>query len=98
MVIFERSSAIFEALSCGCPVICIASEHFNEETYQPRFRDAGLIWGWRENQLDDAARKTEAFRAVYSDLERSLDQRIQTAFDWILEDVWRRARAGGQVR
>lgn len=98
MVIFERSSAIFEALSCGCPVICIASEHFNEETYQPRFRDAGLVWGWRENQLDDAARKTEGFRAVYSDLERSLDQRIQTAFDWILEDVWRRARAGCQVR
>ena len=98
MVTFERTSAIFEALFCGCPVICIANEHFNELTYQPRFRDGGLIWGWHEHELEDATRKTETFRAIYGDLERSLDQRIEAAFDWILEDVWRRAGAGDQAR
>ena len=91
MVTFERTSAIFEALSCGCPVICIANEHFNEATYQPRFRNGGVIWGWRESELEAAAQKTATFRSVYRELELSLDERIQTAFDWILQDVWRRA-------
>jgi hypothetical protein len=94
MVIWERSIAIFEALSCGCPVICIGNEHFNDETYHPRFRDAGLIWGWRESELDAAASKTPNFRAIYRDLENSLDERIGMAFDAIMKDAWR--RLGGE--
>ncbi|MPZ36864.1 MAG: hypothetical protein GEU95_02180 [Rhizobiales bacterium] len=93
MVTFERTSAIFEALSCGCPVICIGNDrdNFKEETWHPRFRDAGLIWGWREADLEAAAGKTARFRALYRELENNLDDRIQSAFDWILDDVWRRA-------
>jgi len=91
MVIFERSVAIFEALMCGCPVICIGNGNFNEATYQPRFRDAGLIWGWREQELEEAARKTAKFRGIYDDLESNFDDRLQSAFDWIFQDAWRRA-------
>lgn len=91
MVIFERSIAIFEALSCGCPVICIGNDNFNEETYHPRFRDAGLIWGWHEQALEAAAEKLSRFRLVYDDLENSFDDRVGSAFDWIFDDVWRRA-------
>jgi hypothetical protein len=91
MVIFERSVAIFEALMCGCPVICIGNDNFNEATYQPRFRDAGLIWGWRERELEQATFKTSKFMAIYGELESSFDERLQSAFDWILQDVWRRA-------
>jgi hypothetical protein len=97
MVTFERTSAIFEALSCGCPIICIGNEHFNEATYQPRFRDGGLIWGWHEDQLEQAADKTVTFRAIYRELEHSLDERVQAAFDWILHDVWRRAHTGSSA-
>jgi hypothetical protein len=43
--------------------------------------------------LDEAVRKTATFRAIYDGLERSLDERIQSAFDWILEDAWRRAHS-----
>jgi hypothetical protein len=93
MVIWERSSAIFEALSCGCPVICIGNESFNADTYHPRFRDCGLIWGWREQELDEAAGKTARFRAIYRELESNLDDRIRAAFDWILDDVRRRIGA-----
>ena len=91
MVIAERSVAIFEALSCGCPVICIGNDNLREDTWHPRFRDAGVVWGWREQDLATAAEKTTRFRAIYDDLERSFDARAQSAFDWIVEDVWRRA-------
>jgi glycosyltransferase involved in cell wall biosynthesis len=94
MVVFERSYATFEALWCGCPVICIGNSNFREETYHPRFRGAGLVWGWQEQQLAEAAQQTMKFRTIYEDLERSLDERIQTAFDWILADVRRRLQTG----
>jgi len=90
MVTFERTSAIFEALSCGCPVICIGNDNLREDTWHPRFRDAGVVWGWREEHLVTAAEQTSRFRAIYDDLENSLDSRVQSAFDWIIEDVWRR--------
>lgn len=99
MVTFERTSAIFEALSCGCPVICIgkSSHNFTEGTWQPRFRDTGLIWGWREDELEAAAAKTARFMAIYSELEGNLDDRICAAFDWIIEDAWRRSQARDHV-
>jgi hypothetical protein len=96
MVIFERSTAIFEALWCGCPVICIGDANFRQDTYQPRFQGAGLVWGWREQDLDRAAKATARFREIYTDLENSFDDRLQFAFDWILQDVCRRlARDAG---
>jgi hypothetical protein len=94
VVVFERTVAIFEALSCGCPVICIPCDNFEEATYQPRFRGAGLVWGWREEALEDAAARTSLFRARYDVLERDLDARICRAFDWIMADAHRRLAAG----
>ncbi len=90
MVTFERTSAIFVALSCGCPVICIGNDNLREDIWHPRFRDAGVVWGWREGDLATAAEKTARFRAIYDDLESSLDTRVRSAFDQIIEDVWRR--------
>ena len=93
MVVFERTSAIFEALCCGCPVICIGNQSFDEATYHPRFRGAGLVWGWREEALASAAAETAVFRARYRALEADLDARICAAFDWIIADVARRLGA-----
>jgi hypothetical protein len=47
--------------------------------------------GWCEEELEAATAKTARFMALYDELESSLDDRIQTAFDWIFQDVWRRA-------
>src|SRR5262245_33586616 len=30
VVIFERTVAIFEALACGCPIICIGNDNLKE--------------------------------------------------------------------
>jgi hypothetical protein len=62
-------------------VICIPDETFNESTYQRRFKGAGLIWGWRPEQLERAVVEIENFKADYLDLERSIDGRIIAAFD-----------------
>jgi glycosyltransferase involved in cell wall biosynthesis len=94
VVVFERTVAIFEALSCGCPVICIPGDNFEEATYQPRFRGTGLVWGWREDALEDAVARTSLFRARYDALESDLDARICGAFDWIMADACRRLAAG----
>ena len=92
MVIWERSSAIHEALMCGCPVICIGNESFNQATYQARFRGGGHIWGWHQDQIETATRQTRRYRQVYRHLERNLDRRIRIAFNSIITDARRRSR------
>jgi hypothetical protein len=92
MVIGERSSAIFEALSCGCPVVGIENENFNVATYQPRFRDCGIVWGFHDDRLIRATTQIGEFERRYSELERNLDRRITGAFDFIICDVLRRQR------
>jgi hypothetical protein len=90
MVTWERSSAIYEALCCGCPVICIADGPFRQATYQRRFGGAGLVWGWQRDRLAQAATEVARFDRLYRDLEESLDQRIRTAFDSIIGHIRRR--------
>jgi O-antigen biosynthesis protein len=94
MVTWERTSAIYEALCCGCPVICIAGGPFCEATYQRRFGGAGLVWGWDKDRLAQAAMEVAVFERLYADLERSLDVRIRTAFDAIIKCVLRRTDDG----
>jgi O-antigen biosynthesis protein len=90
MITYERSSAIYEALCCGCPVICIPDKNFQESTYQRRFKGAGLIWGWRPEQLDRAAAEIKNFEGHYLDLERSIDGRIIAAFDTAIVECSKR--------
>ena len=60
VVVWERTSAIHEALTCGCPVICIGNESFNKATYQPTIsglrRDLGVATAPdRDRRPKDAA-------------------------------------------
>jgi glycosyltransferase involved in cell wall biosynthesis len=94
MVTFERSTAIIEALHCGCPVICIDAEHLSEgKAYHRLFHGAGLVWGWHENRLEAAAAETKEFRATYSALEQATAERVNAAFQSIAADFARRAAA-----
>ncbi len=85
MVTRERSTAIYEALCCGCPVICIASEGFQENTYQRRFERAGLAWEVTRDALARATATVSRFIALYDNLEASLDRRIRAVFDPIVQ-------------
>jgi hypothetical protein len=87
MVTFERSTAILEALHCGCPVICIDAEHLSQgKAYHRLFKGAGLVWGWHEDRLAAAAAETERFRDAYSALEQSTPERVDAAFQNIIAD------------
>jgi hypothetical protein len=96
LVTSERTTAIYEALTCGCPVICLENGPFREGTYQRRFGGAGLVWGWHQDQLAAAQQRTAEFRRVYAELEGNLDQRIRQAFDSIIADVERRLQDGSE--
>ena len=94
LVTWERTTAIYEALNCGCSVICIENESFREATYQRRFLGAGLVWGWQQTELATAQQRTAEFQSIYAELEGNLDQRIRDAFDSIIADVERRLQNG----
>jgi hypothetical protein len=89
MVIGERSTAIYEALCCGCPVIGIPSDVFNAATYQRRFNGAGMAWTATWDALSEATTTLPQFTVKYDCLDASIDQRIQDVFDPIV----RRAEA-----
>jgi hypothetical protein len=84
LIVFERTVAIFESLCCGCPVMCIAGRHFTPANYQPRFGGAGLIWGWKEEQLIWAANRTAEFLDRYRLLEYQAPEKVQSAFEGIV--------------
>jgi O-antigen biosynthesis protein len=85
VVVRERSTAIYEAIMCGCPVICLESENFTEATYQRRFGGAGQVWGWHEDLLEKATADTAAFRTIYNALERNFAARVNLVFSSIIE-------------
>ena len=92
MVTWERTSAIYEALSCGCPVICIPNRTFNQATYQLRFGGAGLVWGWEPELIAAAAEASATFRAIHERAERDVGEIVRDAFERIRLDVDQRLR------
>jgi len=84
MVAHERTTAIYEAQCCGCPVLCIPSDVFQEATYQRRFEGAGLAWTPTRDSITRATRTVPRFIALYNRLEASFDRRIRAAFDPIV--------------
>jgi len=92
MITLERGVAIFESLCCGCPVICIPGPKFTPETYQRRFRGAGLAWGWSQVELATASARTGEFLHLYQKLERGVTGRVHQVFNDIIDKASQRSR------
>lgn len=84
LIAYERSSVIYEALSCGCPVIGISSTVFNKDTYQARFGGAGMTWGFDEAELARATAEVGRFVEVYQQIESDFPRRVEDVFLQIL--------------
>lgn len=93
-IAFERTTAIYEALCCGCPVLCIERGPFNQKTFQPRFEGAGMSWDMSEAGLASAQSTVGRFNDIYANIERGYPERVETVFLNILRDVAQRRAAG----
>jgi O-antigen biosynthesis protein len=76
MIAYGRTTAIYEALSCGCPVLAISSPIFNQESFQPRFGGAGITWDLSEEGLRGAAADVSRFAAVYKKIEEDFPRHL----------------------
>ena len=79
-IAFERTTAIYEALSCGCPVVCMQSDVFNQATFQPRFEGAGMSWNFSEAGIAEAAKTVDRFNQIYAGIEASYPERVEEVF------------------
>lgn len=86
-IAFERTTAIYEALSCGCPVICFATDVFNRSTFQPRFGGAGLTWDFTPEAIAQAMSTVGRFNEIYEAIERDYPARVEAVFLNILREA-----------
>lgn len=95
LIAFERSTAIYEALCCGCPVMCFEMGPFNRATFQPRFEGAGLTWKVTPEGVEEGSRTVDRFNEIYAGIEAEYPGRVEMAFLNILREAARRAAARG---
>lgn len=79
-VAYERTTAIYEAIACGCPVVCQESDVFNQATFQPRFEGAGMSWNFTEAGIDEASRTVDRFNEIYAGIEATYPDRVEEVF------------------
>ncbi|WP_421761005.1 hypothetical protein [Devosia sp.] len=93
LIAFDRTSAIYEALCCGCPIVALSTDSFNQKTYQPRFGGAGMTWTQDEAGLALASADVQRFIDVYHRIESDLPDKISRTFTDILAECAARNRS-----
>ena len=95
LIAFERTSAIYEALCFGCPVVAIQTDVFNQDTFQPRFSGAGMCWTQDETALALATADVHRFIDAYDRIASDVPDKIAGTFTDILKEcVARNYRTG----
>lgn len=64
----ENTALIYEAMLCGCPVVCIPGSHFNPAQCiaSDRFTKGKLVWLDEPDSLSRAQANSLAFASVYA--------------------------------
>lgn len=96
LIVYERTTAIYEALCCGCPVICFEMGPFRQASFQPRFEGAGMTWDISPAGLAAASAGVDRFNEIYAGIESTYPDKVEAAFLSILREAARRAEARGQ--
>jgi hypothetical protein len=76
LVIGERSSAINEAIHCGCPVIIIPNDTFDHEPVVDFYDGHGLVVGFNEAGLEEATKTVPIARERYRVQFLGLDEAV----------------------
>jgi glycosyltransferase involved in cell wall biosynthesis len=77
---YEPSTACYEALMCGCPVVYLPNDVMLQTPMVGYLTDAGSAWGGEPEKLDEAKRTISKIPEIYAALEtvfwRQLDSFI----------------------
>ncbi|AOJ97297.1 glycosyltransferase [Burkholderia vietnamiensis] len=74
---YEWSTAVFEALLCGCPVVCIMNDASLSEPTRWVMDGKGIAWGLDEHEIAHAKATVHEARSVYLKEEETFWQQLQ---------------------
>lgn len=74
LYVYEDTALMFEAVMCGCPVVCLPTEHFKECHILDDF-DSGIAWG--VENLPYAKRTIDNAYYDYLDLVKKFGKQLE---------------------
>jgi hypothetical protein len=75
---YEDSALAVEAILCGCPVVFLPNEYFNEALGAKELKGLGYAWGDSPEQLAHAKNTVVAARERYLDLLNEASQSVKS--------------------
>ncbi|OJA37669.1 glycosyl transferase [Burkholderia ubonensis] len=78
---YEWSTAAFEALLCGCPVVCIPNDASLPEPYRWVMDGKGIAWALDEEEIAHAKATVHEARDAYLQEEETFWRQLQTFVD-----------------
>ncbi|RQS02625.1 glycosyltransferase family 1 protein [Burkholderia sp. Bp9002] len=78
---YEWSTAAFEALLCGCPVVCIPNDASLPEPYRWVMDGKGIAWALDEAEIARAKATVHEARDAYLQEEETFWRQLQTFVD-----------------
>ena len=72
----ERSSALNEAIHCGCPVIIIPNEQFDHKPVVDFYGGDGIVLGFDQTELETATRTVVRAEKQYREQFRGWDKAL----------------------
>ncbi|KWH43942.1 glycosyltransferase [Burkholderia stagnalis] len=79
--LYEWSTAAFEALLCGCPVVCIPNDASLPEPYRWVMDGKGIAWALDEQEIAHAKATVHEARDAYLQEEETFWRQLQTFID-----------------
>lgn len=98
LVVWERSSAILEALHCGCPVIVAPDAAFHYAPFIATFSKNGIAIGWNPAEFERAKATVGLVPAHYRRLYAGINETVEAFVQAALRFFAASAAAGGSAR
>ncbi|WP_081056524.1 glycosyltransferase family 4 protein [Burkholderia vietnamiensis] len=78
---YEASTACYEALMCGCPVVYLPNDIMLRKPMHNYLTNAGSAWGNTPEQIEHARRTVRDIPAIYEAINQSFWRELETFVD-----------------
>lgn len=78
---YEASTACYEALMCGCPVVYLPNDIMLRKPMHNYLTNAGSAWGNTPEQIDHARRTVSNIPAIYEAINQTFWRELETFVD-----------------